>query len=164
MKKIFFIILSLVQLSTFAQGGFNKPREKIQTSDLTILQTGTQNSIKLYDSKKAIIKAFGKPLEIKKSYFIKFDFPGEEVKYNGAAFYFMGGNFVAFEITNNKFNLKIKSVNELIIVGNFLKAFKRHDSKYIDITLWLGDMAVDKVLGIDLNALNKVTYIVCGPD
>jgi len=160
MKRVLVITVLLVFYIILPKDGFGKNLVKIEISDLLITKSSQSSFIKLGFSKDDVLKNFGKPLEIKKSYFIKFDFRGEMIKYNGAEFYFLDGKLEAFEITNNQFVIKIRNKDIYAVVGNSLKTFGGLNN----IVLQKNGENWDEVLSFILNPDNRVTSIICGPD
>jgi hypothetical protein len=165
MKKACLIIAIILNLIIVINIGYCQSTVKVEVSNLMIVRSGKPISINLGSSKKQVLRAFGKPVRIIKSYFVKFDFRGEMIDYKGAQFYF-GGNLIAFELKSSQFSIKVKGTNSYAVIGStssgFVKVIPR--DKFTTITLQENGVPYDEVLGLTFDAKNKISNITCGPD
>jgi len=166
MKKAHFTSIIILNLIVAIKTGHCQNAGKIEISDLMIAKVSKQAYISLGSSKSKIIEAFGKPLLIKKSYFVKFDFRGEMIDYKDAQFYFVHNSLEAFEIKDNQFTIKIKGKSDSAVVGSFLNGFIKTTPRdsFTNITLQHGGVYYDEVLGFTFDDKHKISNIICGPD
>lgn len=73
--------------------GYCQNIPKIDISDLIIVRANKSIPVNFSSSKNKVIAAFGKPVATKRSYFVKFDFRGEKIEYEGAEFLFCRQSF-----------------------------------------------------------------------
>jgi len=166
MKKACIVTIVILNLIFAINRGHCQSTIKIEIADLMIIRSNKPTQISLGSSKNKVIEAFGQPVTVRKSYFVKFDFRGEMIDYKGAQFYFVNNRLEAFDLKSNQFSIQIKGTHNYAVVGNISNGFVKAVPKaqFTTITLQHNDVYYDEVLGFTFDARNKILNITCGPD